>query len=86
MLTADNVMVYTGHLVTRNSSRAVESVEVDVEAEEEEAAKKRVPERITAEQGRLRSETLADKEDRRLRRGSEVIYTYHGLSAQAKED
>jgi hypothetical protein len=65
-----------GHLVTRNSSRMTEAgTTVENEAEQEE----RVPERITAKEALLKQETL------KVRRGSEVIYTFHGLSNAAED-
>ena len=60
-----------GHLVTSNSSRT--TLAGTAEAEDGEATE-RVPERITAKEALRKQEAL------KARRGSEVIYTYHGLS------
>ena len=60
-----------GHLVTRNSSRT--TLAGTAEAEDDEAPE-RVPERITTKEALRKQEAL------KARRGSEVIYTYHGLS------
>lgn len=66
-----------GHLVTRNSSRMTASeTAVEPEADQEE----RIPDRITAKEALLKQETL------KVRRGSEVIYTFHGLSGAAGDD
>lgn len=60
-----------GHLVTRTSSRITDRTAVEAENEQQE----RIPERITAKEALLKQETL------KMRRGSEVIYTFHGLSS-----
>jgi hypothetical protein len=66
-----------GHLVTRNSSRATESGIADAD---DDGATERVPERITAKEALQKLQTL------KVRRGSEVIYTYHGLSNTAADE
>eukprot|EP01048_Picozoa_sp_COSAG05_P015409 COSAG05_NODE_1856_length_3955_cov_1.812241_4_plen_210_part_00 len=57
---------HRGHLVTRNSARVTTSDEVDFVQQP--------PARITPQQG------LQKQRDLRIRRGSDLIYTFHGLN------